>query len=477
MKDKIIGRKEELELLQNTKSSPSSEFIAVYGRRRVGKTFLIRHAFDNKFDFYVTGIANVSLSQQLINFNLELRKSDTSGMERTPADNWFEAFLQLINILEANNNHNKKVILLDELPWMDTARSGFLSALEHFWNSWASARNDVILIVCGSAASWMITKVINNTGGLYNRLTNRIKLEPFTLSECEAYFLSKFATFERYQIIQLYMAIGGIPYYLDKIDVGKSAAQNINKLCFETNGLLHNEFDLLYRSLFTNWEKHIAIIEALGSKEKGMTREEILLFSKMPDGGGTTRILKELEESGFIRKYLSFGKKEKQSLYQLTDFYSLFYLHWIKDNSPLDENSWINELDSPRQRAWSGYAYEQVCLMHTRQIKAGLGISGVQTRTSSWFSTDKKNRAQIDLVIDRRDQVINICEMKFSINKFTIDKKYAEVLRNKIAVFKEQTGTRKAIFLTMITTFGLNINQYSNSLVQNDLTMDILFLN
>ncbi len=470
---KMIGRKDELQLLNNLKEHTSSSFVAVYGRRRIGKTYLVRNAFVNQFDFYVTGISKVSLSQQLANFHIALQKYGPSAQEMEPAKDWITAFRQLSKLLESGKS-GKKVIFLDELPWFDTAQSGFISALEHFWNSWASARTDIILIVCGSAAGWMISKLINNKGGLHNRVTHRIRLEPFTLKECEAFLKAKKANFDRYQVIQLYMVMGGIPFYLEQINITQSAAQNIDKLCFGKEATLRTEFDNLYTSLFDNAEKHISVIEALSKKVKGLTRGELIKEAKLPSGGSVTRILGELEESGFIRKYIAYGKKERNSLYQLTDFYSLFYLKFIKKSSILDENNWINSLDSPAQRAWSGYAFEQICLSHIREIKKALGISGIQTNTSSWISNDRPG-AQIDLVIDRRDHVVNICEMKFSLNEFTIDKKYAEELRNKIGVFKTESKTRKSVFLTIITTFGLSKNQYSMSLVQNELTMDILF--
>ena len=472
--NKVIGRKKELNLFHTLKSERSPVFLAVYGRRRVGKTFLIRQGFDNKFDFYLTGMSNVNLSQQLANFHAALVKYNTLANEEEPASEWFTAFQQLIALLESSKS-DKKIVFLDELPWLDTAQSGFVPALEHFWNSWASARTDIILIVCGSAAGWMVNKLINNRGGLHNRVTHRIKLEPFILKECEEFLEYKSATFDRYQVVQLYMALGGIPFYLEQIDPGQSAAQNINRLCFGKSGALRTEFDNLYKSLFDKAEKHIAVVESLSKKARGLTRGELIKDARLPTGGGVTRVLRELEESNFIQKYASFGKREKNSLYQLTDFYSLFYLKFIKNASVLDDNSWINGLDSPEHRAWSGYAFEQVCLAHIREIKGALGISGVQTTTSAWIGRDNKHKAQIDLVIDRRDHVINICEMKFSINDFTIDKKYAEELRNKIGIFKQETKTRKSLFLTMITTFGLNKNSHAASLVQNDLTMDVLF--
>lgn len=415
----------------------------------------------------------VSLARQLINFHAALLKYYPHAEAIEPPKDWFTAFQQLANLLESGRA-GKKIVFLDELPWFDTPQSGFISALEHFWNSWAGARTDIILIVCGSAAGWMISKLINNKGGLHNRVTNRIRLEPFTLKECSEFLQYRGANFDRYQIIQLYMVMGGIPFYLKQVDGGQSAAQNINRLCFQKDGILRTEFDNLYRSLFENAGKHTTIVEALSKKAKGLTRGALIDEAKLPSGGSLTKILSELEESGFIRKYTAYGNKENNSLYQLIDFYSLFYLRFIRKSSILDDNGWINSLDSPAQRAWSGYSFEQVCLAHVRQIKQALGISGVQTTTSAWVSNSQPG-AQIDLLIDRRDHVINACEMKFSLNTFTIDKKYGEELRNKIGVFTSEVKTKKSIYLTMITTFGLAKNQYSMSLVQNDLTMDVLF--
>jgi uncharacterized protein len=469
----VIGRLKEIRELQEFYKSKNSVFVAVYGRRRVGKTFLIREAFDQSFDFQCTGLANANLSTQLANFHLALLQSYPHMVPALAVTDWLSAFQQLITLL-SKSTKKRKLVFLDELPWMDTAQSGFIPALEHFWNGWASARKDIILIVCGSAAGWMITNLINSKGGLYNRVTHRIRLQPFTLHECELFFKSKQAAYDRYSIILLYMVMGGIPFYIDQVKVSDSAAQNINRLCFETEGILRTEFDNLYRSLFNKAEKHIAVIELLSKKAKGLTRKEIITGSKIPDGGSLTKILHELAESNFIRRYAPFGSKEKNSLYQLTDCYSLFYLKWIRNSSDLDANTWINQLDSPKQRTWAGYAFEQACLSHIPQIKKALGITGVQTVTSSWISTGSETGAQIDLVIDRRDQVINICEMKFSINDFAIDKKYAAELMNKLKVFREETETRKSLFLTLITSFGLTKNTYT-SLVQNELTMDVLF--
>lgn len=469
----IVGRTEYLETFQELYKSVKSEFVAVYGRRRVGKTFLIRNAFEVNFTFQVTGLSNASLPKQLTNFNLAMRKI-TPDHDFLLAKDWLTAFQNLITCLELNSDE-KKIVFIDELPWFDTPRSGFISALEHFWNSWASTRNDVLLIACGSAASWMINKLINNKGGLHNRVTKRMKIVPFTLCECEQFLDQKNTLLDRYQIIQLYMVLGGIPFYWEEVKPGRSAMQNIEEICFSENGILRNEYKILFKSLFNKHEKHSVIAGVLAKKSLGLTRDEIITLTGLPNAGSTSRLLDELEESGFILKYKPLGKKAKNSIYQLVDFYTHFYLKFIAESPPGETNQWMNMIDNPRYRAWSGYAFEQVCLYHLPQIKKALGISGVQSTSSSWRSATIKNGAQIDLVIDRRDQVINLCEMKFSINPFVIDSKYAEELRNKLGTFRTETKTRKSVFITMISTFGLQPNNYSTGLVQNDIKMDALF--
>jgi len=467
----ITGRTIEIELLGKKYRSKVSEFIAIYGRRRVGKTFLVRSVFKDKLTFHVTGLAQANLGKQLKIFNLTILEQYPKLNERKASD-WLEAFQQIKKAVQISKQ-KRKVLFIDELPWFDTPNSGFIHALEHFWNSWASARRDVFLIVCGSAASWMIHKLINNRGGLHNRVTQKIKLNPFTLTECEHFLKHKNIHLDRYQIIQLYMVLGGIPFYWDALDKGLSAAQNIQKLCFDSNGLLTGEYSNLFKSLFSKAERHEAIVAALVKKSRGLTRDEIIAGTNFSNAGSFTRLLNELEESGFIRKYIPFGKKTRNSLYQLSDPFTLFHLKFMQSAVP-DKDYWLKMIDNPKYRAWSGYAFEQVCLGHSEQIKHALGISGVQTQTSSWKSTIAENGAQIDLVIDRRDGIINLCEMKFSISLFRIDKKYDAVLRNKTASFRLETKTRKSVFITMITTFGLQQNAYSGN-IQSEVTMDDLF--
>lgn len=467
----LIGRKKEVKKLQSYLKSRKSEFVAVYGRRRVGKTFLVRKTYNNNFSFQLTGLANVSMKRQLGEFHAALVKHalELDWTPEPPSD-WFSALRQLADFLEKLPEKDKKVVFLDELPWLDTHNSKFISGLEHFWNSWASARDDIVLIVCGSAASWMLNNLLKNRGGLHNRITDRIKLAPFSLRETEDFLHEKNAVYNRYQNLLLYMAFGGIPFYLDFIKAEKSAMQNINDLCFHPDAPLRLEYESLYASLFNKHERHVAVIEALATKGKELTRSEIIKRTKLTDGGGLTRILKELEESNFIRRYKTFGKKKKEGLYQLVDFYSLFYLRFIKNTDEDDESLWLNTLETPTFFAWSGYAFEMVCLHHVAQIKKALGISGVQTSVSTWQS----KKAQIDLLIDRKDQVINLCEMKFSISPFTIDKKYSENLNNKSTQFRQATKTEKVLFLTLITTYGIAPNKYSG-MVRNNLDMNVLF--
>lgn len=471
----IIGRKKEIEKLDRIILSKKSEFLAVYGRRRVGKTFLIREYFNYTFDFQISGLANANTKQQLFNFDTSLRKQSNLVFEGV-SKNWLVAFQRLIEHLESKQTKDKIILFIDELSWFDTPASDFIIGLEHFWNAWATNRKNVFLIVCGSAASWMVNILINNSGGLHNRITQKLKIEPFTLQETEAMLVSKNCELERYQIVQLYMVLGGIPYYLEAIQPHLSTPQNIQELLFNKSGLLVNEFFNLYRSLFRKYEIYEKIVEVLSSKNEGLYRSQIIKQSGISSGGTLTKVLTDLEESGFISSYTSMDNKQKNTLYRLSDFYTAFYFRFIKSGKYQGADSWINLIDNPVQRTWQGFAFEQVCLDHVWQIKKALGISGVQSNNVSWRGGTAKKAAQIDLLIDRRDQVINLCECKFSMDTFAINKSYAEKLRSKIATFKTVTKTKKSVFLTMITTYGVEKNKYADLLVRNEVNMDDLFL-
>ena len=467
----VIGRKDEKKVLANSYDSGNSEFIAIYGRRRVGKTYLVREVFADKFTFEISGLANASTREQLMNFHLTLKS--LVDEKWTIAKNWLEAFAQLIDLVKRSKNR-RKVLFFDEMPWMDTPRSGFLTALEHFWNGWASAREDIMLIVCGSATSWMVNNLINNHGGLHNRLTHTIHLKPFTLKDCEQYFKWRKINFSRYQIAEIYMIIGGIPFYLSKMERGLSVAQNIDNLFFVDNALLKNEFKNLYASLFRNSDDYVKVVEALGKKGKGLTRSEIIAFSKISGGGGLSKILQNLEFCGFIRTYQSFNKKMRNTLYQLIDSYTLFYFKFIQKNKFNDAHFWTNSIDTPVHNSWTGYAFEMLALQHVLEIKNAMSIAGIQSSVSAWRSEVSNPAAQIDLVINRKDGIINIFEIKYANKKFTITKSYEEILKNKIQAFKAETHARNAVHLIMLTTFGLNKNKYAE-VVQRELDLGDMF--
>ena len=469
----IISRKEEQQILRSAVQSENSEFVAVYGRRRVGKTYLIRETFGYKFTFQHTGLAKGNTKEQLFSFAISLRDA---GYDDCPIPkSWLEAFSLLSTYLK-NSTDEKKIVFLDELPWMDTPRSNFISAFEHFWNGWASARKDIVLIICGSATSWIINKVINDHGGLHNRVTKQIALQPFTLKECEMFAQSKGLEMSRYQLAECYMVFGGIPYYWSLLEKGLSLAQNIDKIIFAKNGKLSNEFNQLYASLFKSPEQYIDIVTALGKKKVGMTREEIIAATDKYSNGALSKVLDELEYCGFIRKYNGFDKKSKQAIYQLIDNYTLFYFKFIQQNENNDEHFWSASIDSAMHRAWSGLAFERLCMAHTQQIKAALGIAGVLSNVYSWRkeADEMSDGAQIDLLIDRKDQVINLCEMKYSLSEYAIDAEYEQKLRNKKSAFIDATNTRKAVHLTMVTTFGIKANAHSG-IVQNEITLEDLF--
>ncbi|WP_022755895.1 AAA family ATPase [Butyrivibrio fibrisolvens] len=470
----LIGRKKELDILNKAVQDEYSHFIAVYGRRRIGKTFLIREAFGYRFTFQHSGLSEGGLQEQIFAFESSIKDA---GLEvKKKRKNWLEAFEDLKDVIRASTE-KKKVIFIDELSWMDTQNSDLLVALENFWNGWASARKDVVLIVCASATSWMISKVIHNKGGLYNRLTEQIHLEQFTLAECEECVKANGIVFTRNQILQCYMIFGGIPYYWGFLQRGLSLQQNIDAIFFAKNAPLKDEYKYLYASIYKNPTVHQKIIETLGKKKVGMTREEIIEGSGLINSGDLTVKLEELESCGFIRKYYSFGMKKKNAVYQLIDNFTLFY-HQFISREPNDEHFWSNQINTPAVNTWQGLAFERVCLEHIDQIKKKLGISGVYTDINSWYCKKDDSKgirgAQIDLLIVRKDQVINMCEMKYSNSEYTISEADDTNMRNKIVSFSEVTKTKYAIYPTLITVYGLVENAYAGN-IQSVVTVDDLF--
>lgn len=471
----IIGRHEEKTLLDEVLDSSAAELMAVYGRRRVGKTYLLRNYLKPFLVFEYSGIHSISTGLQLENFTTALSKQVNAGLALAQPIDWFSAFDLLATLLK-KRLRKKAVIFLDEFPWMQTPKSNFLAAFENFWNTWAVNQPKLVVVVCGSAAGWMIQNVLRNRGGLHNRVTRKLVLQPFTLAETEAFLRSRNVLLNLYQIIQLYMAMGGIPHYLNEAKPGLSAAQIIDKACFAKTGFLYNEFADLYRSLFNEAGRHLKVVRMLAAKPMGLTRNQLIKAASLQSGGSTTLLLEELSSAGFITPYIPYGKKVKDTIYKLTDSFSLFYLKFMEQHRSGAKGTWQRLSDTPSWKSWSGFAFENTCLKHEPAIKIALGIQGIHTEAGIWRGKSDAGGAQIDLIIDRRDNCINLCEIKFYEAPFTIDKKYAAALRNKVLAFKSETGTRKQLFLTFITCMGLAHNEHSLGLVDVQLSAGSLFI-
>jgi len=464
----MIGRVQEKKDLLRAAASEYSEFVAVYGRRRVGKTFLIRETFDYRFTFQHSGVKSGGKSVQLARFHKAIK--DQGYPECPVLKDWFAAFDALREVIKRSKDE-KKVVFIDEMPWLGRKDATFVSAVEDFWNGWASARKDILLIVCGSATSWIISKIVHNRDGLHNRVTYRIPLRPFTLHECELYAESKGLELTRPQLAECYMILGGIPYYWHFLQRGLSVAQNIDDMFFSKTDKLENEFEELYASLFASPQPYLKIIKALGMRKSGMTRDEISRFAGVANNGTLTRRLMELEQCGFVRTFAEIGKRKKGAVHQLIDNFTLFHFRFAVENTRGDGHFWSEMQDSRIRSTWIGLAFERLCLEHVDQIKEALRIGGVHTNVQSW----RNESAQIDLLIDRNDGIINLCEMKYHDGSYAITQADDESMRNKKAVFKEETGTRKAVQVTYVTPYGIKSNAYAKN-VQSEVRLDDLFL-
>ena len=470
----IIGRKDAQYELEQLCQTPRAEFAVVYGRRRVGKTYLVREYFGNSFAFYATGVAGGNARAQMASFNKSLHEYGGKGGART----WYEAFDQLEQLLDApdvcrEESGGKRVIFIDEMPWLDSPRTDFRMALDLFWNRWGSARHDVLLIACGSATSWIIKHLFKNRGGLHNRVTARIHLAPFTLGECEQYYQANGIVLTHHQMIESYMVFGGVPYYLDLLRPRFGLVQNIDRLCFSEHGALRGEFDELYRSLFKHPERHEAVVRALATKASGLTRTELVKASGLPDGGSLTTTLEELEECGFIRRYRDFAKQKEGGIFQLIDPFSLFYLRFMEGAA--SSTYWSEHYQTGAVNAWEGYAFELVCLLHTEQLRAALGIAGVAAEASAWRGGAGDAAFQVDLVLDRADGIVDLCEMKFSEQPYTLGKREYDRLVARREAFRSATGTNKALRLVMVCAGGLVRNEYANA-IQATIAGDELFV-
>lgn len=470
----MIGRAAESALLRSAYESEQSEFVAVYGRRRIGKTYLINEVFNSTFAFHIAGMENSSRRELLDLFRLALRGK---GWKCPRLSGWLEAFFELERYLDSLPS-GKKVVFLDELPWFDTPKSGFLSAFENFWNGWSTSRKDVLLIICGSATTWIIDKVLRSRGGLYNRVTRRIPLAPFTLAECEEYAKYRGFRFTRRDLCECYMALGGVAYYWSRLQDGKTVAENFDALFFGTNSELRDEFRGLFSSTFKLSTLHSGIIALLAKRNGGLTRDAIRVgLGRSVSGSVLSETLAELEECGFIRAFGGYGKRKKEAVFQLIDHYVLFYYRFLEDYHAKNECYWTRNFRSPMLNAWRGLAFERVCMTHIREIKAALGISGIAADVYSWFSRGKgkeEGGAQIDLLLDRADNAVDICEMKFAGEEYSLSREEAEKIERRVAVFQREACTKKPVRVVMVTSFGVKRGLYSGC-YQAGVTLDHLF--
>lgn len=476
----VVGRKNEIEELERLYQSDRPEFVAVYGRRRVGKTFLIKQALKGRITFQHTGVSPTDqegdknrMKMQLESFYYSLLSHGLEGFKKPTS--WMEAFYQLEQLLVKLDKGSRQVVFIDELPWMDTPRSGFLPAFESFWNGWCSGRDNLMLVVCGSATSWILGNLSRNRGGLYGRLTDEIKLLPFTLKECEEYFHSEGIEMSRYDIMQTYMVFGGIPYYLSYFQKGLSFGSNTDKILFGRNPRLKDEFNRLFNAIFSNPEDCRKIVRLLATRHSGFSREEIAAATGIPFGGGLTDTLKALVESDFILRYVPYNKPRKTECYKLIDNFCLFWLKYVEPN--ITNNSFMTDnITSDIMKSWRGIAFEEACWQHTTQIKRALEIGGVKSSISAWSvtGTESNEGAQIDLLIIRDDNVVNLCEMKFYSDIYHITKEEETKIKNRIETLKATLTSKQTVHLTMITTYGVAYGKHSG-IVQKQVIMDDLF--
>ncbi len=477
----LIGRKTEIKQLDKIYQSAEAEFIVLYGRRRVGKTFLIREYFTKKkcTYFQATGLRKGVLKKQLSHFAKSLSETFTHGIAIKSPNSWDEALHLLTQFIEKVESSDKTILFLDELPWMATRRSGLLEALDYYWNRYWSANPKIILVICGSSASWLIKNIIYNKGGLHNRCTCEIKLAPFNLAETSAYLAHKKVKLNSRHILELYMALGGVPYYLKYVEPGLTAAENIQNIFFELQAPFKDEFQKLFDSLFTESQAYIELIELIAQKKEGVSRvllESTSTFS--PGGGRLTQRLKQLEQTSFIESYFPWDKLRGE-YYKVIDEFCLFYLYWLAayKGKKLMQDHWLKQIQKPIYHVWSGYAFEAVCYKHINQIIQALKIKTAES-VSSWRLIGKKGISegtQIDLLIERNDDAITLCEIKYTEEPFAIDKAYAQILAKKKNVFEKETKTKKQIFLTMISANGLKPTLYSEEMIEGIVTLENLF--
>ncbi len=473
----MIGRENETKKLQELYCHDQADLVAIYGRRRVGKTFLVDETFHGDYLFMHAGLFLEEKTSVKEAFLTQLNAFYKSLLlygcnEKKAPSTWFDAFFYLEKMIIEKENGSKQVIFLDELPWLDTPSSHFLSAFEGFWNTFACRRKNLLLVVCGSAASWMESKLINAHGGLYGRVTHEIKLSPFSLKQTKEFLLQKHIPVTDYEAAQAYMAVGGIPFYLNYFESGKSIAQNINDIFFKKGTPLHCEYERLFSVTFANHALAKKIVELLFKRKLGYGREDIIKKLGLPDNGNLSKVLNALLASDFVTTYTPFGLERKTTYYKLIDPFCLFYLSFVEKKGG-DENYWNSHYGKSETLAWSGFAYENLCFNHVSQIKEKLGVRSVSVEVMPWYYQDEEGKGQVDLLMKRGDNVVNLCEIKFYGADYSagIDD-FKKTNRRKESAYS-LLPKRFSVYSTLITTFGLVYNEYAST-YQNVVTLEDL---
>lgn len=467
--DKIIGREQEYEKITTYLNSRRAEFVAIYGRRRVGKTFLVRSYFKDKFDFYTTGVIDGTREEELAVFYNSLCDYGYTGSQ---PKNWIETFYALYTLLKTKKRRKRCVVFIDELPCFDTQHSGFVRAFGHFWNNYASRLGNIFLVVCGSATSWIVRNIIDNRGGLHNRITHEMHIHSFNLHDTELFFKAHKAKWTQLAITQMYMALGGVPYYLEMIDFGRSVAENIDALFFAPDAELRREYGRLFKSLYRHPDQYMEIIALLSENKSGLTRKEISERLKLNSGSHLSNMLDDLVNCDFLRRY-SNGTKRNSCIYQVVDFYTLFYHQFCKQKTS-DKMLWQHSINTPKQNTWYGLAFERICLCHVWQILYALHLDTVRTECFSWRSSTSPDKVQIDLVIDRIGGQTCICEIKYSQSEYNLTSAEETKIRNRIATYSGEMKPKDGVIGILITTFGL-ANKQATDTIQHIVTLNKLF--
>jgi hypothetical protein len=481
----LIGRQAERETLSRAAAVDRAALVAIYGRRRVGKTHLVRTHLAPLAGVYfeIIGQHAAPRATQLANFKEQLES--TFFRYRLPElTSWREALSLLGDAVERAAHERPRepiVVFFDELPWMATHRSGLVPAIDYLWNARLSKLPNLVWVLCGSAASFMLDRLINAKGGLHNRITHRLRLDPFQLSDTRDFLASRGLRRGTAQTLELYMALGGVPYYLLQVPRGASAAQAIGQICFERSGQLSDEFARLFSSLFDDSGEHEKLIRAVAKRRAGVLRDELISLAGLKSGGRVSRRLDELEAAGFLARFVPYGKTKRDTSYRLIDEYCLFYLSWIEP-APTSSFStsgvkyWQAKAGSPGFRAWAGYAFEGICLKHSAEIQAALGIDTMANVVGTWryapASGTSDRGAQIDLLFDRPDGVINLCELKYAADEFVLTKAYAKELVEKVEIFKRRSKAKKDVLVTLVTTHGLKPGLWNDEVIDSVVTVD-----